>query len=429
MLEFSKGVTETISDETAMKRIGVIGAGPAGMAAALEAARQGAAVLLFDSNPRLGRKLMTTGSGRGNLTNHGVCAERYATSNHIVLDQALSRFNPGDLIEWLAKLGIPTYATQDGWVYPLSNAAANVVDIFEARLQQAGVTLHLRTLIRDIIPATAGINPKGKRYELVEPDRSRIHAVDRVIVATGGKAAPKSGSRGELLPILARLGHTILPVYPALAPLLTDRRPLHKLQGVRLDARLALSIGETRLGETTGNIIFTEWGINGPGVMDLSHLAGGREGQPLRLTIDFLHAHQTTLERLLDDSQNLELPLQAALEAVLPAKVAALFRERAGLPAEVTLRQLTSQARRALLQDLMATEVAVIGTRGFEFCQASSGGVALEEIDPETMESRLRRGLYIAGELLDVVGPCGGYNLHWAFTSGRLAGIAAGAES
>lgn len=403
-----------------MKRVGIIGAGPAGIAAAIEAARHGAAVLLFDSNPRIGRKLMTTGSGRCNLSNRAVSADRFATAHPQRLAQALERFSQDRLIHWLDELGIPTYATEDGWIYPLSNAAANVVDIFEARLKQAGVAVHLRTLIQNIHPARSG-------FTLVQPDRSQPpFAVDALIVATGGKACPKFGSQGELLEVIERLGHTILPVYPALAPLLTDRRPLHKLQGVRLDARLKLFGGGDCLGETTGNIIFTEWGINGPGVMDISHTVGGRQHQPLRLVIDFLHRHKNTLQQMLNQPNNEDLPLRILLEAFLPAKVATLFVERAGLPPEIPLKELAGKPRHDLVRDLTNTEIAVKGTRGFEFCQVSTGGVPLDEIDPATMQSERHAGLFFAGEVVDVVGPCGGFNLHWAFTSGWLAGCTAG---
>ncbi len=403
-----------------MKRVGIIGAGAAGIAAALEAARRGATVLLFDSNPRIGRKLMTTGSGRCNLSNGAVSADRYVTTHPQRLAQALERFSQARLIQWLDELGVPTYATEDGWGYPISNAAANVVDIFEARLKQAGVAVHLRTLIQDIQPVRSG-------FRLIQPDRSQPpFAVETLIVASGGKAYPQFGSRGELLGVIERLGHTILPVYPALAPLLTDRRPLHKLQGVRLDARLQLYGGDDCLDETIGNIIFTAWGINGPGVMDLSHAVGAHQHQPLRLVIDFVHRHEKTLQKLFNQPENQDLPLRILLEAVLPAKVAALFVERAGLPPSITLKELAEKPKQDLLHDLRNAEVAVKGSRGFEFSQASTGGVPLDEIDPTTMQSERQAGLFFAGEVVDVVGPCGGFNLHWAFTSGWLAGHAAG---
>lgn len=399
--------------------VAVVGAGPAGMMAALEARRAGARVLLLDGNPRVGRKLLVTGSGRCNLSNANVRAAAYHCTDTAFVAHALERFGHAGLLARLTEMGIPTYATDDGWTYPVSNSAANVVDLFEAHLALAGVDSVLNTRV-------TGLRREGTGYRLTTAGGGEPIRADRVILAGGGMAYPTLGSRGDLFPLAEALGHTVLPVTPALAPLLTDPRPLRRLQGVRLDAHLTLSENGTLLAQTTGNIIFTEWGINGPGVMDLSHHVSARPNTPMRLEIDFLHRYAPEMRRLFAQYRDRSMPLGVMLEAVLPSKVAAWMVEKNHLPLETRLDELTREQEETLFHWLTAFHVEVRGTRGFEFSQVSTGGIPLDEVNPESMESLRSANLYFAGEILDVNGPCGGYNLQWAFTSGVIAGAAAG---
>jgi len=237
----------------ARQQVGIVGAGPAGMMAALEAAKRGARVLLFDRNQIVGRKLLVTGNGRCNLTNVHVAPDRYTCADPAFLEGALGAFGRQHLLAVLHELGVLTYATPDGWTYPLSNSAAAVVDLFAAALDQAGVDVHLQTKI-SAIRRTRG------RFLLQAGAPSHTHSVDRVIVAAGGKAYPALGSKGECFPILKELGHTIVPIRPALAPIRAEVKQFHKLQGVRLDVGLALYQGEKKLGETVGNLMFTQFG-------------------------------------------------------------------------------------------------------------------------------------------------------------------------
>ena len=405
----------------AKRVIGIIGAGPAGIFAALEAKKSGAEVLLFDSNDRIGRKLLVTGSGRCNLTNAGVKADKYACGDPEFVGQALAQFGHLHLLKYLDELGILTYATSDGWFYPISNSAANVVDTLEMALLQAGIILHLGKSVSEF-------HQKGNRFRIIREDQPAPIEVDRLIVASGGKAYPTLGSTGHLLPILSQLGHIILPVEPALGPVLTDPKPFHKIQGVRLDAGLTLFEGQHRLGQTIGNIIFTQWGLNGPGIMDLSHLVSLRPGKKLHLEIDFIAASEDSLLRWLKTNRQRSYPLRIVLGAVMPAKVPPLLLELANLPVELRLDQITDPQLDRFLKFIRSIPLDVQGTRGFEYCQLSTGGVNTYEVDPLNMESRLVKNLYLAGETLDVIGPCGGYNLQWAFSSGVIAGRAAGRE-
>ncbi len=404
-----------------MNQVGIVGAGPAGMMAALEAAKRGARVLLFDSNPMVGRKLLVTGNGRCNLSNTNAAADRYTCADPAFLAQALDKFGHEHLIAALRELGIPTYATHDGWCYPLSNSAATVVDTFAAALELAGVEVHLRHKIVRIRRS------KGKFVlEANVPDSARTYTVERVVVAAGGKAHPALGSKGECFPMLEELGHTVVPVHPALVPIRAEVKQFHKLQGVRLDVGLALYQGNKKLGETVGNLLFTQFGFSGPASMDLSHLVNTREGASLRLTLNLIPYHLKELRQLIARKRAEPVLMRVVLGAVLPVKIPPVFLQLAGLSPDVCLNQVSNRELEKLLDLLTGISVKVKGTRSFKFGQLSTGGVPVTEVAPHSMASRRVKGLYLAGEVLDVVGPCGGYNLQFAFSSGAIAGMAAG---
>ena len=401
-----------------VKQIGIVGAGPAGMMAALEAAKRGARVLLFDTNRMVGRKLLVTGNGRCNLTNEGVAADRYVCADPAFLQTALAAFGRLELLAALWDLGVITYATHDGWVYPVSNSAATVVDALAAGLEQAGVDVRLLTKI-------GGIRRQGSRFVLEAGGPAHTIEVDAVVVAAGGKAYPALGSKGELFPVLERLGHTVMPVRPALAPICARAAPFHKLQGVRLDVGLAVYRDDTRLGETVGNLMFTQFGFSGPAAMDMSYLVSAHRPGTLRLVLNLIPTHRAELDRLLAEKRPEWVPLRVVLAAVLPPKIPPVFLGLAGLPADVMLAEVSDDELARVVGLLTGFSLPAEGTRGFQFSQLSSGGVPVTEIDARTMGSRKVRALYLAGEVLDVIGPCGGYNLQFAFTSGALAGAAA----
>jgi predicted Rossmann fold flavoprotein len=388
------------------------------MMAALEAAKRGARVLLFDTNRIVGRKLLVTGNGRCNLTNEGVAADQYVCADPAFLRTALAAFGRKELLAALWDLGIVTYATPDGWTYPVSDSAPTVVDAFAAGLEQAGVEIHLLTKISDI-------QPRGRRFLLEAGGPGHITEVDSVVVAAGGKACPALGSKGELFPVLERLGHTVVRVRPALAPIRAKVAQFHKLQGVRLDVGLAVYRDDTKLDETVGNLMFTQFGFSGPAAMDMSYLVSSHKPGTLRLVLNLVPYHLEDLRRLLAEKRHDRVPLRVVLGAVLPVKIPPVLIDLAELPVDVTLAEVTDEEMERVLSLLTGISVPAEGTRGFQFSQLSSGGVPVTEVDARTMGSRKVRYLYLAGEVMDVIGPCGGYNLQFAFTSGALAGAGA----
>ncbi len=398
-------------------RVAVVGAGPAGIMAALEARRLTAHVTLYDTNDVVGRKLLVTGNGRCNLSNLNVSAERYTSADSRFVASVLDAYGPSRLLQRLEELCIPTYATDDGWCYPLSGAAATVAQALDAALTLAGVSVHLQTKV-------SGLCRRDDGFALELGGPSHTASAERVIVATGGKAYPALGSKGEFFQVLERIGHTVRPVRPALAPITANIKGLHKLQGVRLDVGLSLWRRTRQLGESIGNLMFTQYGFSGPAAMDLSHLVSTRGGNELTAVIDLVPRHRQRLLDLIAAYRRSTIPLAVVLGSVLPAKIPPVLLTLAHLSSDVALSDVSDTNLARVLDLTEHLRARVTGTRGFRFCQLSTGGVPLTEVEPITMASRVIPGLYLAGETLDVIGPCGGHNLHWAFATGALAGQA-----
>jgi predicted Rossmann fold flavoprotein len=405
--------------------IAIIGAGPAGMTAALYSANAGAQVTLIDANAVVGRKLLVTGSGRANLSNSRVNAERYTCADPAWMTTLLQKFGYKNLMRFFESLGVLTCSTADGWTYPISDSAQSVVAAFIPALRRAGVNVLLEHRITAIRKTTKGFALQIQGQEEL--------TCDKLIVAAGGKAYPTLGSKGELFPSLKALGHTVLPLVPALAPVTCEMREYRKLQGVRLDAHVFLLMERAGHGpaptmrlvdETIGNIIFTEWGLNGPGVMDLSHHISRNPESRFEIRLNFLPRDEQSVRNLVAQHRRETMPLAVIPGSSLPPKLTAFLIIKAGLHSDATLDQVSDAQLEKLFALITALPLQVTGVRGFEYCQVSAGGVPVTEVDPATMQSRKVPGLYLVGETLDVVGPCGGYNLQFAFSSGAVAGMA-----
>jgi len=399
-------------------RVGVIGAGPSGIMAAISASQNGARVILFDANPRIGKKFILTGSGRCNLTNAHSAPQRYATDDDALLVSAWQQFSQPDLVEYLNQIGLALYATEDGWYYPRSNSAANVVEMLGQILSSAGVEFQLEKKIETI-------HPTGYGFKLVCMNENKPFYVDSLIIACGGKAYPQTGSDGNLNGAIRELGHTILPSRPALAPMLLEDGVFDDLRGVRLDVGCSLLLDGKEIGSTLGNVIFTEWGINGPGVMDLSYLVENAEKNHYQLRLNFIAGNEDLLRDLLTNARERRLEAQAAYLALLPQKVVRWGFSRAGIADGLLAEALSTVQMEELLSVFAKSVCEVKGVKGYKYAQCSWGGVPAREVEGFSMQSKILPGVYFAGEVLNVVGPCGGYNLHWALVSGLISGRAA----
>ncbi|NMB54460.1 MAG: aminoacetone oxidase family FAD-binding enzyme [Leptolinea sp.] len=420
MLKFTVQAKQRSVRYNARMKIAVIGAGASGMTAALQAAWLGADVTLFESNATMGRKLLVTGSGHCNITNDAVTASVYTCGDECWMGTVLSHFGVPDLLSMLETIGIPARKTFDGWYYPLSNSAHSVVEAFSSSVQHAGILVLTGSRVLDIRLAKNGFV-----IRFCKSGRVDEASFDRVIVSAGGCAYPSLGSRGDLFPVLEHLGHTVLPARPALAPMLLDLGVMESLQGVRLDVEAGLWKGERCIASSRGNLIFTEWGLNGPAVMNISHHVTLHPAGSLELSLDLLAFFQDEFDRLLEKKRQSSMPAGVFLDAFFSPKVSAVLLERVRIPESTSLVDLDDRKIEKLLESLKNTRFPVNGVRGFKYCQVSAGGVPVGEVDPLTLESRRIKELYLTGETLDVVGPCGGFNLQFAFSSGALAGQAA----
>ena len=400
-----------------METVIILGAGASGMVAALTAAESNnRRVLLLERQQRVGRKLLATGNGRCNLTNTGASPARYHGTEADFVRPALAAFPPEATLEFFRELGLVTVTEPGGRVYPLSDSANSVVDVLRFALDAAGVEL------RSSCPARAVRREKSGGFSVVT-DAETLRA-DRLIVACGGAAGAKLGGVGDGYELLAMLGHKRTALYPSLAPILTEPEYPRALKGVRADCRLRLIGGGETLAETAGELQFTETGVSGPAAFELSR-AASVGGKGLTLTADFFRDVPPDAVPALLRARRSRFPALNASEALtgmLHNRLGRMLVKYAGLDANAPLSSLSDGDLRRLAQSCRDFRLAVRGVAGFDAAQVTAGGVRTSGFNPETLESWFVPGLFACGEVLDVDGDCGGFNLQWAWASGRLAG-------
>ena len=404
----------------------VIGGGAAGLMAAGRAAQSGARTLLIEKMDRPGRKLHITGKGRCNLTNTAP------------LDDFIVHFGPGgrflysafhqlfnaDLIEFFHGIGVPTVTERGGRVFPASNDAGDVVMHLERWVAQNGVTLWTGARVQQLIVDAGTV--RG-----VQLDDGRVHHARAVIVATGGASYPGTGSTGDGYRLAEAAGHNIVPLRPALVPLDTAGDEAARLEGLSLrNVSVSLWIDGNQQAEEFGEMLFTRQGVSGPVILTLSKQAVDalRAGQRVRLSIDLKHAldEQQLDARLLRDlDAHGKRQFHTLLKGLLPRTLIPVCIDRTGIPADKPAHQITANERKRLRLWLKDFRLNVTGHRPLAAAIITAGGVNTDEVDPRTLESRLVRGLYFAGEVLDLDADTGGYNLQAAFSTGWLAGASA----
>jgi len=387
----------------------VIGGGAAGLMAACALARGGVQVDLLERQPRVGKKLLATGNGRCNFTNTNMGPEHYYGS-FLDMPEFLSVYGCERIMAEFEEMGIPGIADEQGRVYPLSNAAASVLDALRLTLSEAGGQEITGFDVAEVKP--------GKVFTVRSTD-GRTAKYDRVIVACGGSAAPKSGGVDGGYRILKSLGHKITRTLPSIAALNTSMDNLKGLKGIRVRCNVRLLDGDTEVRAESGEILFADYGISGICIMQLArHVHGLRK--PVIL-IDLAPGYGD--RQLFERARALEKrPLEDFLNGILPRKLGWNVLKAAGigdmtrLAGSLSRKELSSICR--VLHDL---QVEVKSVCGLDSAQVTAGGADMRQFDPVTMESLIVPGLYAAGEVCDVDGDCGGYNLHWAWASGLAA--------
>ena len=392
----------------------IIGGGAAGMAAALTAAARGHSVTILERQARVGRKLLTTGNGRCNLTNQNASVAHYHGENPDFCRFALEKHTPAETLDWFAQLGLMTVTEEGGRVYPLSNMAGSVLDVLRYALEQPGITLRAGETV-------TAVQRKGGRFT-VETE-SGAYQADRVILAAGGAAGAKVGGVMDGYRIAKALGHHRTALYPSLVQLKTDPTYPRALKGVKAECAVTILRGERIIAENRGEVLFTEYGVSGPVIFDISRaVATGGEG--LTCCLDLLpEVCDAELAAYLAARREAMASHEAAtlLTGALQSRLGQMVMKYAGLT-QGTAGALTDRQLRQVAAAVRQFALPITGVCGFDQAQVTAGGLRTEEFDPSTMESLLCPGFFACGEVLDVDGDCGGYNLQWAWASGRLAG-------
>ena len=408
-------------------RITVIGAGAAGMMAAIAAAETGVPPVLLERNDRPGRKLMITGKGRCNLTNQCTVRELVAAvpDNGRFLYGAFSRFTPDDMIRFCEENGLPVKTERGQRVFPVSDKAADVVDLLDRRCRALSV--------QRITARAARIRTADGAVTGVETEAGAFIAADRVILATGGASYPATGSTGDGYRMAQALGHTIVPPRPSLIPMVAEGRDCTEMMGLSLrNTGLRVTDDRGKVVYTDfGELLFTHFGVSGPIILSASaHLRDPKPGQytlhlDLKPALDADRLDQR-LQREIAQAPNKDFV--NLLGALLPARMIPVFARRTQIPPHTKAHALTRELRHAVLAQFKDFAIVVHGFRPLAEAIVTAGGIRVSEIDPRTMASKRVRGLYACGEVLDVDAYTGGFNLQIAWSTGRAAGIAA-AES
>lgn len=398
-------------------RAAVIGAGASGMTAALTAARLGHEVTLYERQARVGRKLMATGNGRCNLTNTGAGPSNYHGEAPDFVRPALEAFPSKAVLDFFRGLGLLAREEWGGRVYPLSNSANSVVDVLRQALDAAGVELIAGDRVRELRRAGSGYS--------VTTESGDKRSFDAVVVACGGLAGEKLGGGRDGYELLKALGHTRTALRPALVQITTEPMYPRSLKGIKADCALRVLSRGRLLASSCGELLFTETGVSGPAAFDVSRAVSEAGDAKMELEIDFLRDY--TSEEVLAHLQNRvktapELPASELLTGSVHNRLGRMLIKYADVEAAAPLSALSERELRTVAAACKRFKLPVRGTEGFANAQVTAGGIRTSEFDPRTLESRLCPRLFACGEVLDIDGDCGGYNLQWAWSSGVLAG-------
>lgn len=390
----------------------IVGGGPSGLMAAITARRQGASVLVCEKMPTTAKKLLITGAGRCNLLNETLDDSFYNPESRTLVRSVFGRFGKEDILGFFQELGLAVYADETGRIFPVTNQAASVLKVLEMEFGRLKAELDLGCEVKSVCAVKNGFEVRAKTGEK-ETGR-------KVILCAGGKSYPAFGADGNSYALAASFGHKIVEPVPATVPLLVKDPWCHALQGQKLRASVTSCMEGKECRAALGELLFTQYGLSGTAILDVSD----------EISIALNRAHKTNVSVVVDlvpfmDEKALagELSRRSAkgigredlLEGLLPHKVSGLLRE--------TLRRSDPAAIAGLLKH---KKFKVTGTRGWNEAEFTAGGVPADEVDPLTLESRRQKGLFFAGEILDVQGRRGGYNLAWAWASGAVAGALRG---
>ena len=408
------------------KRVIIIGGGAAGSMAALTAAQNGADVLLLEQNEIIGRKILSTGNGRCNFTNRFQDSSCYRSDNSGFAWKSIGKFSEPETTSFFKNLGIYP-KDKNGYLYPWSEQASAVREALESALKLAKIRIHTGVRVFGIIP-----KKNGFQISFSKDGKKGMISGEAVILAAGSKAAAKLGSDGSGYDLAKMLGHKLVPVVPALVQLRCREKLYRQVAGVRTHGKVTVFIDGTETASDIGELQLTDYGISGIPVFQLSAAVSEalQTNKKISASIDFFPAVPLSKWNEFCCRQYQACcgkHVRFLAQGILPSKLAQLFIERSPLKAQDIVTAANKNAVFSMLQNMRALKTVVIGTNPAQNAQVCTGGISLQEVTDD-LEAKRFPGLYLCGELLDVDGRCGGYNLQWAWTSGQIAGTAAARE-
>lgn len=394
----------------------VIGGGAAGLVAAISAKRQGRSVLILEHTNRVGKKLLATGNGRCNFTNVNQDLSNYRGASSEFINTVLEQFGYEDTIRFFKELGIIP-KDRNGYIYPNSNQASSVLDVLLFELKALKISVLYEVDVEEIV--------HQKNSFEIYTNKDDINS-NAIILSTGSKANKVTGSDGSGYDLAKAFGHSIKPVVPALVQLRSDSKVFKKVAGVRTDAKVTLIVDDNTISNDIGELQLTDYGISGIPVFQISRFAALAlfEKRDVYVDVDFLpQFNEEEIKALL--ALRFKMPKRTVVESltgILNYKLLVMLLNEAGIDENKNVNDLNEKEIDKLLKLFTSFKVKITETNSFENAQVCAGGVNCDEINPLTMESKLVKGLFFAGEILDVDGACGGYNLQWAWSSGFVAG-------
>lgn len=403
----------------------VVGGGAAGILAAITAAGKGAEVIILERNQRIGKKILATGNGRCNLTNMDMDISHFHGSNPRFAFSVLNQFDHFQAIEFFESLGVSHKIEDGGKVFPFSNQASSVLDVLRHELELSGVEVVVEAEVKDIRKVKNG-------FEIVVKG-GRSYFSHRVILATGGKAAPNLGSNGVGYQLAEKLGHSIVEPFPVLVQLKLAEPFLKQIMGVKFDGDAAIVVDNKTLASSQGEILFTDYGISGPAIFQLSRTAAQGLKRKERVLVKVSLVNHLTRDELSSYlakrfSDGSKKTLVFSFVGFIHKKLVPVMLKQAGIEdIQKAVDLLTPEEKERITDILQDWRFEVTGTNTWTAAQVTAGGVDVREINQQTLESKIVPGLFFAGEVIDIDGDCGGYNLQWAWSSGYVAGANAAA--
>lgn len=404
--------------------LAIVGAGAAGLAVAIFASESdlGKKILLLDAAQQIGTKILVSGGGRCNVTHRAVKPRDFHGSQKIIRN-VLAGFNEKQTVDWFASMGVNLKEEDTGKLFPVTDSAQTVLKALMDRCRQQGVQIHADCRVRQVRPTTHNAEglPAGP-FE-IQHDGGTITAT-RVVLSTGGRSLPRSGSDGSGWALAKRLGHTVTDTYPALVPLVLDSSFFHaKLSGISHDVTLYTHVDGKRVDSRTGSMLWTHFGLSGPVVMDASRfwVMAHEQGSRAELFCEMLPGLNFDAVSQWLMRPDAKTTMGKVLAERLPMRVAEQLCHHAKVSEQQAMGQLSKVSRKALAHVLSELALPVIKDRGWNNAEVTAGGIPMSEVNYRTMASRLVDGLHFAGEILDVDGRIGGFNFQWAWASGRMA--------